>query len=141
MAEMMARLERDGDLREREQDPATRDRLETFWMSLLHADDWACGAQQRRQMNITRRLDALEVRMAPVIDAEGELYARSIVATDGISYEELIAEGERIMRNYAGTSPAQLTAAIAHERGLSVADVVAEMESIMHAARAWAEGQ
>jgi len=92
-------------------------------------------------MSITRRLDALEVRMAPIIDAEGELYARYIVATDGISYEDLIAEGERIMQKYAGTLPAQLTAAIAHERGLSVADVVAEMESIMEAARAWAEGQ
>ncbi len=92
-------------------------------------------------MSMTRRLDALEVRMAPVIDAEGELYARSIVATDGISYEDLMAEGERIMRTYAGTSPAQLTAAIAYERGLSVADVVVEMESIMHAARAWAAGE
>lgn len=90
-------------------------------------------------MSITRRLDALEVRMGPVIDAEGDLYARYIVATDGISYEDLI-EGERIMRNYARTSPAQLTAAIAHERGLSVIDLKAEMESIMHAARAWAEG-
>ncbi len=92
-------------------------------------------------MSITRRLDALEVRMGPVIDAEGELYARYIVATDGISYEELIAEGERIMRKYAGTSPAQLTAAIAHERGLSVADVVAEMESIMRDAHIWAAEQ
>ncbi len=92
-------------------------------------------------MSMTRRLDALEIRMGPVIDAEGERYARYIVATDGISYEELMAEGERIMRKYAGTSSVQLTAAIAHERGLSVADVVAEMESIMHAARAWAEGQ
>ncbi len=44
-------------------------------------------------MSMTRRLDALEVRMAPIIDAEGELFARYIVATDGISYEELIAEG------------------------------------------------
>jgi hypothetical protein len=92
-------------------------------------------------MSISRRLDALEVRMGPVIDAEGDLYARYIVATDGVSYEDLMAEGERIMRKYAGTLPAQLTAAIAHERGLSVADLKAEMESIMHAARAWAEGQ
>lgn len=89
-------------------------------------------------MSVTRRLSALEARMAPVIDAEGDLYARYVVATDGISYEDLMAEGERIMRTYAGASPAQLTAAIAHERGLPVADVVAEMESIMHAARAWA---
>lgn len=92
-------------------------------------------------MSMTRRLDALEVRMGPVNDAESERYARYIVATDGISYEDLMAEGERIMRTYAGASPAQLTAAIAHERGLPVADIVAEMESIMHAARAWAEGQ
>jgi len=44
---MMARLERGWDLCEREQDPATRDRLETWWMSLLHADDQACDAHQR----------------------------------------------------------------------------------------------
>jgi len=44
---MMARLEHGGDLCEREQDPAKRDRLETFWISLLHTYDQACDAQQR----------------------------------------------------------------------------------------------
>ncbi len=47
MAEMLARLETGWDLCVREQDPATRDRLETFWMSLLHTDDRACDAPQR----------------------------------------------------------------------------------------------
>ncbi len=50
MAEMIARLERGWDLSEREQDPATRDRLETFWMTLRHADDQACDAHQRESV-------------------------------------------------------------------------------------------
>jgi len=92
-------------------------------------------------MSITRRLDALEVRMDPVIDAEGELYARYIVATDGISYEELMAEAARIMREHPGESIDQIATAMALERGIPEADIVAEMESIMHAARTWAAGE
>jgi hypothetical protein len=44
---MMARLARGGEIRAREQDPATRNRHETCWMSVQHADDQACDAHQR----------------------------------------------------------------------------------------------
>ncbi len=61
----MARLERGWDLCERERDPAKRDRLETFWMSLLHADDRACDAHQRETVaaaEIDAHADALELK-------------------------------------------------------------------------------
>ena len=91
-------------------------------------------------MSVTRRLSALEARMAPGIDAESELFGRYIAMSEGISYEELTAEAERIMREHPGESIDRIAAAIAQERGISTADVVAEMDSIMHAARTWAAG-
>lgn len=92
-------------------------------------------------MSIPRRLSALEARMAPGIDRERERFGRYIAMSEGISYAELTAEAERIMRAHPGESIDQVTAAIAQERGIPAADVAAEMESIMHAARAWAAGQ
>ncbi|MGI8483470.1 MAG: hypothetical protein ACR2OU_04325 [Thermomicrobiales bacterium] len=54
--------------------------------------------------------------------------------SEGISYEELAAEAERIMRAHPGESIEQITAAMALEQGVSSAEIVAEMESIMYAA-------
>ncbi|MGI8404698.1 MAG: hypothetical protein ACR2OE_08035 [Thermomicrobiales bacterium] len=89
-------------------------------------------------MTITRRLSALEARMTPGRDTESERFGRYLAMSEGISYEELRAEAERIMRAHPGESIDQITAAMALEQGVSSAEIVARMESTIAAAHAWA---
>ena len=91
-------------------------------------------------MSIPRRLSALEARIAPGRDTESELFGQYIAMSEGISYEELTAEAQRIMRAHPGESIDQITAAMALERGVLSAEIVAKMEATMQAARIWAAG-
>ncbi|MGI8486844.1 MAG: hypothetical protein ACR2OU_21625 [Thermomicrobiales bacterium] len=87
-------------------------------------------------MTITRRLSALEARIAPGIDAETDHFARCLALSAGISYEELTAEAERIMRAHPGESTEQIVTAMALEQGVTSAEIVARMESTLQAAHA-----
>ncbi len=92
-------------------------------------------------MSIARRLAKLESVMGHAVDADSDVLARYIAARDGISLEELHMEAQWIAGEHRGESVADMAERVAHELGIGVDELIAQVEQDSRDARVWAKGQ